>query len=86
MNLSLQDIKKEADKLIGQRVSFYLLSKEKGLFESFSEIVASNKVLEDKNICLTYFKDTNFCISSSNVLEANLFSIIKETEKGETIS
>ena len=71
-------IKEKADTLIGTRVSCSFLSTNNQMLHD-SLIVKSNKILEEKGMCLTYFEDPRTCINTLTILNPS-FEILKEDE------
>lgn len=63
--MTAQEIKAEADKLIGQTVAIPIIGNNQINKEAL--IVESNYIANE-NLCLTYFKDTKFCCNANLIL------------------
>lgn len=63
--MTIQEIKEEADKMIGQTVLIPLI--ENNQVNKVSFIVESTHIANDA-ICITHFKDTKFCCNTNLII------------------
>lgn len=68
--MNISDVKIKVDEMIGTKQPIKILSPQGFILHGLE--VLNNKIIEEKNICLTYFKDVSYCCNSLLLLETNL--------------
>ena len=76
-------IKEKADSLIGTQVSFPLI--KEGNIITISLTLKENKIVENKNICLSFFVDSTMVVNTLTILNPQLYEIITEEKKEEIV-